>query len=433
MVPSISISTMVAALLVVLAMGVAHTEPVNKSASLGPFWSTAKEEGDLLTLKAEADNDFGGPTAHEDAEHNLDGGFSSLDGMLQWAIGHSDPAKLKEATLEIQRLSPEELEQRQMEIKELMEKLETPSDAKLMKIAIDDLNNSSLSLEDRHRALQELLILVEPIDNANDLHKVGGLKAVIRELNNPNPEIRTISAWILGKASQNNLFVQNQILELGTLAKLMQMARSDLTEEAKKALYAISALIRNNLEGQGLFYMEAGHLMLQNILSNSSTDIRLLRKSVFLLADLVECQLDSRNNAELPFFSSHVFLKSVVDLMASEDLDLQEKHEPHLCHKWCLQLIVKNTSAESYFRVFGNSSSYALYAVKNLLLLRTSDALVFKEVCKLDVAMGRMKQRLQQFILDDKFKEYALDVENLRREVELIFLGKLDKVKPVST
>lgn len=50
---------------------------------------------------------------------------------------------------------------------ELMEKLKMPSDAQLMQIALDDLSNSSLSLEDRHRALQELLILVEPIDNAN--------------------------------------------------------------------------------------------------------------------------------------------------------------------------------------------------------------------------------------------------------------------------
>lgn len=50
---------------------------------------------------------------------------------------------------------------------DLMEKLKVPSNAELMKIAINDLNNLSLSLEDRHRALQELLILVEPIDNAN--------------------------------------------------------------------------------------------------------------------------------------------------------------------------------------------------------------------------------------------------------------------------
>lgn len=42
-----------------------------------------------------------------------------------------------------------------------------PSDAELMKIAIADLNNSSVLLEDRRRALQELLLFVEPIDNAN--------------------------------------------------------------------------------------------------------------------------------------------------------------------------------------------------------------------------------------------------------------------------
>lgn len=48
-----------------------------------------------------------------------------------------------------------------------MEKLRMPSDAELMKVAIDDLNNISISLEDRLRALEELLVLVEPIDNAN--------------------------------------------------------------------------------------------------------------------------------------------------------------------------------------------------------------------------------------------------------------------------
>ena len=54
-------------------------------------------------------------------------------------------------------------------IQELVEKLKMPSDVQLMQIAIDDLNNSTLSLEDRQRALEELLILVEPVDNANGM------------------------------------------------------------------------------------------------------------------------------------------------------------------------------------------------------------------------------------------------------------------------
>lgn len=54
-------------------------------------------------------------------------------------------------------------------VQELVEELKMPSDAQLMQSAIRDLNNSSLSLEDHHRALHELLVLVEPIDNANGL------------------------------------------------------------------------------------------------------------------------------------------------------------------------------------------------------------------------------------------------------------------------
>lgn len=119
------------------------TERENISSSAGMFWSTAKEEGDLV-LKAAGPADDS--TADGDGE-DIDGGFSSLDGMLQWAIGlvipfhiyfshfwilkeqknliflyyeysgHSDSTKLKEAAQDAQRLSPSELKQRQSEIK----------------------------------------------------------------------------------------------------------------------------------------------------------------------------------------------------------------------------------------------------------------------------------------------------------------------------
>ncbi|GMP57396.1 hypothetical protein CsSME_00021516 [Camellia sinensis var. sinensis] len=379
----------------IIGGGMTKAEGGNKSASGRLFWSTAKEEGDLVR-KAEVEDSIEVFNQKDD----FDGGFSSLDGMLQWSIGHSDPAKLKETAENVQRLSPDKLKKRQMELKELVERLKMPSDAQLMQIAIDDLNNSSLPSEYHHRALQELLILVEQIDNANDLHKLGGLSVIIRELNNPDPEIRTTSAWILGKACQNNPVVQKQVLELGGLAKLMNMVKSSFLEEARKALYAVSALIRNNLDGQQLFYAETGDLMLQDILRNSSIDIRLRRKSVSLVADLAECRLQTRNIAELPFFSNRFFLRSVVDLTASTDLDLQEK---------------------------------ALVAIKNLLQLKTTEALVFKDFCGLDGALHRMRQQLQQLMAEEYLRDYALDVESLRREVELIFHGKLEKVTQVPT
>ncbi|KAK2980055.1 hypothetical protein RJ640_000121 [Escallonia rubra] len=382
---------------VVLAMGMsAMAESVNKSASGGLFWSTAKEEGDLVR-KAEADESAAAVLNDEDEFH---GGFSSLDGMLQWAIGHSDPVKIQETAQDVQRLSSDELKKRHAKMKELMEKLKMPSDAQLMQIALDELRNSSLPMEDRHRALQDLLVLVEPIDNAIDLHKLGGLAVVMGELNNLDPGIRTTSAWILGKATQNNPVVQKQVLELGALGRLLIMVKSSVTEEAIKALYAVSALIRNNLDGQQLFHAEAGEVMLQKILRNSSIDSRLRRKAVFLVADLVECQLEIRNEAYLQFFSTPSFLKSVVDLIASTDLDLQEK---------------------------------ALFTIKNLIQLGSTKALLLKDFCGLDGALERMRLQLQQLMVEEEQAEYAIDVESLRREVEVLFIGKLTKVTQVPT
>lgn len=83
---AISISTTAAAavLLVVLALAVAAAERENKSASLGAFWSSAKEEGDLMSRKTKADD-----LIQDGEERHLDGGFSTLEGMLQWSIGIS--------------------------------------------------------------------------------------------------------------------------------------------------------------------------------------------------------------------------------------------------------------------------------------------------------------------------------------------------------
>ena len=70
----------------------------------------------------------------------------------------------------------------------------------------------------------------------------------------------------------------------------------------------------------------------------------------------------------------------------------------------------------------------ALHAIKNVLQLRSSEALIFKDFCGLDGALESTRQRLQQLMTEESHREYAMDVESLRREVELIFLGKLNEV-----
>ncbi|KAI3904213.1 hypothetical protein MKW92_051436 [Papaver armeniacum] len=327
---------------------------------------------------------------------DLEGGgaFPSLDGMLHWAIGHSDPAKLKEAAQSVQSLSADELEIRQQELKEWVENSKMPSDTQLMQIAITDLKNSSLSPEDHHRALQELLHLVELIDNANDLGKLGGIAAVLQELDNSDLQIRITSAWILGKAGQNNPLVQKQILQHGALLKLMKMVQSSSVEEGIKAMYAVSALSRNSLDGLELFFAGHGERLLQDIMSNSSIDIRLRKKSASLVADLAESLIESTSEPEPQYFSSRYFLKSVVSLVASADFDLQEK---------------------------------ALMAVKSLIKLRTTKALDFKDFCALESVLERMREQLHQLSADELDGDLAIGMENLCKEVELLFRKKLEE------
>lgn len=43
------------------------------------------------------------------------------------------------------------------------------------------------------------------------MQKLGGLTVVIRKLNHSDLEMRTSSAWVLGKACQNNPVVQKQV------------------------------------------------------------------------------------------------------------------------------------------------------------------------------------------------------------------------------
>lgn len=66
--------------------------------------------------------------------------------------------------------------------------------------------------------------------------------------------------------------------------------------------------------------------------------------------------------------------------------------------------------------------------MKNLLHLRATEAQVLKEFCGLDMALDKMRQQLQDLMLEEFQKDYAVDLESLRREVQLIFHQKLGKV-----
>lgn len=361
----------------------ADLDSVNVTSSGGAWVTTMDidelEEKDTLVEQAEVGQEF-----------------SSMESILHWAIGHSDPEKLKVAAKVANRLSPEELENRRKDIKEMMEKLHIPSDAELMKIAVADLHNTTLSTEDRQRALQELLILVEPIDNANDvadLDKLNGLQPIIAELDSTEEELRTTAAWVLGKACQNNLVVQKQILQYKGLPRLMEMVEASSPEEAVKALYAVSAVIRNFPLAQKEFYFEGGAGLLERLFVGSSVDIRLRRKSLFLLADLAEQSQHLRGGQldtviESSTVPDSVFnerlLKAVVKLLEASDMDTQEK---------------------------------ALMAVRTLSDVSDAVRRTLVNECRVEDILERLRLQLHALQENEDKADFAKDLEALRQEV----------------
>eukprot|EP00850_Spirogloea_muscicola_P012205 SM000078S22064 [mRNA] locus=s78:240807:242716:+ [translate_table: standard] len=244
--------------------------------------------------------------------------------MLQWAIAHADPNKLRASAGEMRRMTNQDLLRRRAEIRAVMESMRMPSDAELMTTAIEDLRNASCSPQEHHCALQELLVLVEPIDNANDLHKLGGLAAVAHFLDSSNASLRASAAWVLGKAGQNNPTVQAQLLEEGLVLRLLAMLAADDPEEAATGLYGLSAAIRNAVQSQEAFYAANGTAVLVGLLAGADTNARLCRKAAFLIADLAE---QARGSAPPSHpLADAALLRAVLGLtLRAGDIDLQEK------------------------------------------------------------------------------------------------------------
>lgn len=71
----------------------------------------------------------------------------------------------------------------------------------------------------------------------------------------------------------------------------------------------------------------------------------------------------------------------------------------------------------------------ALVAVKNLLLLTSTDAMILKDFCDLENKLAKLHQQLHQLITEDTPDGYASDIENLRRDVERVFQEKLQQVR----
>ncbi|KAL6854177.1 Fes1 domain-containing protein [Trichoderma novae-zelandiae] len=170
-------------------------------------------------------------------------GDKRLNDLLRWSIEHM------EADSPVNRPSNEPRPPPSSNLTpEIIEALMGgPSDAELMKAAMEVINDPEVSLDNKLIAFDNFEQLIENLDNANNIANLDLWTPLLDQLRHEESEMRKMAAWCVGTAVQNNARTQERLLAMGGLPSLVEMALKE--EEAedvrRKAIYALSSAVRN--------------------------------------------------------------------------------------------------------------------------------------------------------------------------------------------
>lgn len=147
--------------------------------------------------------------------------------------------------------------------------------------------------EDRLTAFDNLEMLIENLDNANNLKPLGMWQPLIAQLDDKDAEIRKMAAWVIGTAVQNNEPAQGHALESGPLKvvpKLLQLvAKPEEADEVKvKALYALTGELGHNPEGYKAFVEADGWATIASLFEQATLgDLKVRARALSLLRILL--------------------------------------------------------------------------------------------------------------------------------------------------
>ncbi|GLB44506.1 putative nucleotide exchange factor Fes1 [Lyophyllum shimeji] len=165
-------------------------------------------------------------------------------------------------------------------------------DAEQMKEDMAVASDPAKDDEVRVEALDHLEMLIEHIDNANDLVKLGLWEPLHGLLidSASTPEIKRHALWVIGTALQNNPSAQDAYLKLHPLPTLMTFLApsTDSTLQTRsKAIYTLSGLLKHNAPAVHLLDSPEvdGWTRLRDALQDPEITVR--RKAIFLLNTLL--------------------------------------------------------------------------------------------------------------------------------------------------
>ena len=168
----------------------------------------------------------------------MDPGLSNL---LKWGVENSSPTA--------DQASSAPPSSRTLDPASLNALLGGPSDAELMRLSMAAIisDDDDVSLDDKMVAFDNFEQLIENLDNANNLGPLGLWTPLLGCLADARSEMRTMAAWCVGTAVQNNEPSQERLLAMNGIPPLARIAadKDEGMKVRRKAIYALSSACRN--------------------------------------------------------------------------------------------------------------------------------------------------------------------------------------------
>lgn len=286
-----------------------------------------------------------------------------------------------------------------------------------IKAFLDSTTDDSKALAQKCELLEELTEIVENIDFARDLHKIGGLQTLLALLSSPHAALRWRAAEVVGMAVQSNEPVQKWFLDGHVMQPVLAMLHDTDSTCRTKALLALSCLVRHSAPALSAFHAADGmweltHLVQDNAPANSTgefqpspsapdqqADVRQLRKALQLLTYIA--QEDPRQTSAI--LKESGLLQCLRGCLSSEDQDVRQ---------WALSLL--DASAHSQFglrqlQVEGGLADQLQMRARQLSAMDVEDLSSFQEELAL-------VERLQKTLKDASIPEQGMAHERAHQQ-----------------
>ncbi len=202
------------------------------------------------------------------------------------SLPNPDPSLYKLAKLRSE-ITPEEYEaglqkiwnKRQVELQAAMDAMENT--IKEMQNLLNTVLSKNGTSHDKVHALNHLESYVQDLDHAHDFYHMGGLEVCSLLVADPNldPDVKAMAAYTLGSAVKSNLELQTVVHEMGAERHLLRALETGRGKSnlGKKAMYALGAVLRGNLDAQNEVAAKIGPVLLKVLGEDDASDSVLLK------------------------------------------------------------------------------------------------------------------------------------------------------------